>query len=312
MRVEATTANPSDEHFARALYGRSEKQLTKGDVTPGFEASGVVVKVGANVPKSLLNKRVAVTVEPHDNPNFTGTWAQFVVANQHFCVPVGELPFEDTCGIFINPFTAQAFLLEAKLRKSAGLVHTAAASSLGKMLVKLCLKKGVELINVVRRPEQEKELKDLGAKYILNQNDPEFVKKLTELTSKLHITLCLDAVAGTLTGKILSGMPEKSTIMVYGALSMSPAAGVNPGDLIFYGKKVEGFWLPESSIFAPENAKAAGEFVVEDLKAGGHIFKPSIVRRFTLEECAAHGAEFFEICRKEAAKGKVILCPNKA
>ncbi len=309
VRVEATPINPSDEYFAKGVYGVRERMLIKGDVVPGFEGSGVVTKVGANVPKELLNQRVAFCTDPHDNPNWTGTWAQYVALNFHYCVPTGDLPFEDTCGFFVNPITAQAFLLEAKLRKSAGLVHTAAASSLGRMLVKLCQKKGVELINVVRRPEQEQALKDIGAKYILNQNDPEFVKKLSALTHKLNVTLCLDAVAGALTGKVLAGLPENGTVMVYGSLSMAPCSDVNPSDLLFYGKKLEGFWMKHSPLFAaPEQVKEASEFIIQDLKTGGHIFKSAVVRQIKLDQCA----EFVDGYKKDATKGKTIICPNKA
>eukprot|EP01036_Dinobryon_divergens_P044729 gene44728-59710_t len=36
-----------------------------------------------------------------------------------------------------------------------GLIHTAAASNLGQMLVKICLKDGIPLVNIVRSDEQE-------------------------------------------------------------------------------------------------------------------------------------------------------------
>jgi NADPH:quinone reductase-like Zn-dependent oxidoreductase len=52
-------------------------------------------------------------------------------------------------------------------RTWAGLVHTAAASQLGQMLVKLCKEEDMNLINVVRREEQAETLRGLGAKYVV-------------------------------------------------------------------------------------------------------------------------------------------------
>ena len=36
----------------------------------------------------------------------------------------------------------------------SALVHTAAASNLGQMLNKICMKDGIALVNIVRKPEQ--------------------------------------------------------------------------------------------------------------------------------------------------------------
>jgi hypothetical protein len=47
------------------------------------------------------------------------------------------------------------------------LVHTAAASSLGIMLNKVCIKEGVALVNIVRKQEQVDLLTKLGAKFLL-------------------------------------------------------------------------------------------------------------------------------------------------
>ena len=308
IRVESSPINPSDEYFSKNIYGVKEDLIVKPPVVPGFEGSGVVVSAGANVPKELVNAKVAFCSDPHKKEVWSGAWAQYVAIDYRYCYATGDLPFDETCCYFVNPVTILAFLLEANLRKSAGLVHTAAASSLGKMLVKTCLRKGVELINIVRKPEQEKMLKELGAKYILNQNDPKFIQNLSELTKKLGITICFDAVAGPLTGKVLAGMPPQSSVLVYGSLSLTLISDVNPMDLLFYGKKLEGFWMKNSPIFSPTEIKEATKFIMEDLMSGGAIFKPNVANRIKLEQCA----EFIEAYKKTATQGKTIIKPNMA
>ena len=306
VRVEAASVNPSDEIFAFGGYGVPGQIIAKPPITIGFEGSGVVVSLGSEVPDGLMNQRVAFSTNPQGKEKWSGSWGQYICVDHKYCVPIGDLSFEDTCEFFINPITVQGFILEAKIRKSKGIVHTAAASSLGKMLVKLCIKNNLELINVIRRDEQGDLLKKLGAKHVLNQNDPDFIKKLKELASKLEITLCFDAVGGSLTGKLLSAMPPKSSVLNYGALDDNLISGFNPVDFIFLEKKVEGFWLTTSPIFSPEELPKAIGAVLADLKSSGGIFKPIIAKRIKMEECSDHLLNH----GKHPTEGKTILLPN--
>lgn len=306
IRVEASPINPSDEYFAKGFYGMTEDIIVQPPIIPGFEGSGEVVAVGESAPKTLLHQKVAFCTDPHGKKKWTGAWAQYCAVSHTICVPIGDLDYDICSSFFVNPITSLAFLLEAKNQGSKGLVHTAAASSLGKMLLKVCIKKGVEIICVVRKPEQEKLLHDLGAKHVLNQESPDFVKKLSTLTKELGISICFDAVAGDLTGKILAGMPTKGTVYVYGSLSLKNISNVAPTDLLFYQKNLRGFWMKNSPIFSPTEMPNAMGFILEDMKTGGKIFKPEIVQRIKLEDCN----KFVEEYKKTATKGKTIIKPN--
>jgi NADPH:quinone reductase-like Zn-dependent oxidoreductase len=306
IRVEACPINPSDEYFAAGIYGLKEKLNLKPPVVPGFEGSGVVVGLGESVPSELMNQRVAFVTDPHDKEKWSGTWAQYLCVDHQVCVPIGDASFEETCGLFVNPLTVMGFLLETKKLNSKGIVHTAAASSLGKMLLKMCIKNNLELINIIRREEQAETLKKLGAKHVLNQNDPKFVEELSELTNKLGITVCFDAVSGPLVGKLLAGMPMNSTVYVYGALDYNPISGVSQHDLLFKGKKLHGFWISTTDIFKPEELQKALKTIIEDIKSGSDIFKPKIVKKLKLEECSNHLTEH----GKHPTEGKTIILPN--
>ena len=61
------------------------------------------------------------------------------------------------------------------------LLHTAAASNLGQMLQKLCIADGIDLVNIVRKPEQEKILRDIGASYVCNSLSDSFKEVETRL-----------------------------------------------------------------------------------------------------------------------------------
>jgi NADPH:quinone reductase len=121
----------------------------------------------------------------------------------------------------------------------SGLVHTAAASNLGQMLVKLCSKDGVPLVNIVRKPDQEELLRSLGAVHVLNSASPSFKTDLVEALKATSATLAFDATGGgTLASQILSGMEEAASstaaeysrygstvhkqVYIYGGLDTSP------------------------------------------------------------------------------------------
>src|SRR5947199_6958215 len=87
------------------------------------------------------------------------------------------------------------------------LVHTAAASNLGQMLNKICLKDGVGLVNIVRSSEQADILRKIGAKHIVDSSTPTFMDDLTNALVETGATLAFDAIGGgRLAGQILSGM----------------------------------------------------------------------------------------------------------
>ena len=87
------------------------------------------------------------------------------------------------------------------------LVHTAAASNLGQMLNKICLKDGIPLVNIVRKPEQAALLRGIGAKWVCDASGPGFMDDLTAALVATGATIAFDATGGgKLAGQILTGM----------------------------------------------------------------------------------------------------------
>ena len=77
------------------------------------------------------------------------------------------------------------------------------------MLVKLCIRDAVPLVNIVRKPDQEDLLRSLGAVQVCNSASPSFSTDLVEALKATSATLAFDATGGgTLASQILSGMEE--------------------------------------------------------------------------------------------------------
>lgn len=238
VKMSASPINPSDLMFLKGFYG-IRKPLP---VVPGWEGCGRVVASGDDwMSRWLLGKRVACA-----SPNKTdGTWAQYMLTSANRCLPLSDsVDDEQGAMLIVNPLTAWALVDIARRRGVKAFVQTAAASALGKMIVRLSQHFQIEAIHIVRREEQAESLRQLGASHVLNSQAEGFDKSLRALCKQLDARLAFEAVSGMTSAQVLQAMPPGSTLILYGALSES-ACMIDPRDLIFERKRVEGFWLAD-------------------------------------------------------------------
>jgi len=157
VKMAAAPMNPSDYNFLRAKGNNVEYPAEWGN-----EGSGTVVATGGGpLGVSLLGKKVAIM------GSRVGTFGQYAVcsAMTTFKLPE-EMPAKDGCGFTVNPWTAIA-IAETSTKHGGVLINTAGASALGKMLVTLCIKRKLTLINIVRSEEQAQLLRKMGATHVL-------------------------------------------------------------------------------------------------------------------------------------------------
>jgi NADPH:quinone reductase len=225
VRIEAAPINPSDigllfgaadlatiqvagsaalpvmtaripERAMPAMAARLEQSLPAGN-----EGAGVVIATGSSdAARALMGKTVALLGG--------AMYAQYrcIKAEQCLVLPAGATP-ADGASCFVNPLTALGMVETMRLEGHKALVHTAAASNLGQMLNKICLKDGIGLVNIVRKPEQEAILRAIGAKHVCNAGSPTFMSELTEALVATGATIAFDATGGgKLAGQILTGM----------------------------------------------------------------------------------------------------------
>ena len=213
-----------------SMKPRLDKSLAVGN-----EGAGIVVDAGKNV-KELIGKTVGL--------------AGGSMYSQYICVPAinclvmeeGTTP-KEAASSFVNPLTALSFIETMKMENHSAIVHTAAASNLGQMLVKICKDDGIPLVNIVRKPEQVDILKNIGAEYVCNTSDPDFMKTLVKAVVETGATLGFDATGGgnngELPGQILSAMEIAANknskeysrygsetykqVYIYGGLDQSPS-----------------------------------------------------------------------------------------
>ena len=225
VRIEATPLNPSDIGL---LFGAADLSTARFSGTParpiltasvpqkvmpgmagrvgqsmpvGNEAAGVVVKAGSSpAARQLLGRMVAIIGG--------AMYAQYraIPAAQCLLLPEGTAA-ADGASCFVNPLTALGMVETLRREGHTALLHTVGASNLGQILQRICLKDGVGLVNIVRKPEQEALLRGQGAVHVCDSSAPDFIARLTDALAATGATLAFDAIGGgRLAGQILQCM----------------------------------------------------------------------------------------------------------
>jgi NADPH:quinone reductase len=219
VRVEAAPINPSDLGLLLAgadvtsanLEGTSERPVVTTplpdgalrslaarvgkSLSVGNEGAGTVMAAGSSPEaESLVGRTVAVAGG--------SMYSQFRVVNASSCLvlPPGASAREGASS-FVNPLTALGMVETMRREGHKGIVHTAGASNLGQMLVKLCLEEDVPLVAIVRKPEQVELLRSLGAVHVCDSSSSSFMPDLIHALSATSATLAFDAIGG---GKLVS------------------------------------------------------------------------------------------------------------
>ncbi len=257
IRIEAAPINPSDlgvmlsvaDMTTASLSGSADRPAISAGVPPKFmcavearvgksipvgnEGAGTVISAGSSAAaQSLMGKTVAVIGG--------GTYRQYLCANVRSCLELEPgTTAKEGASSFVNPLTALAMVETMRAEGHKAIVHAAAASNLGQMLNRICIDDGVDLVNIVRKPEQEKLLRDMGAKYVVNSSSDSFYADLTAAIIETGATIAFDPIGGgKLASDILScmeaaaarNMTEYSVygsdtykqVYIYGALDRGP------------------------------------------------------------------------------------------
>jgi NADPH2:quinone reductase len=339
LRVEATPINPSDlgmlfgaadlatvevsgsaarpvvtaripERSMRAMAGRVGHRMPVGN-----EGAGVVVEAGASPEaQALLGRTVAAMGG--------AMYAQYrcVKAEQCLVLPEGT-PAAEGASCFVNPLTALGMVETMRREGHSALVHTAAASNLGTMLNRICLKDGVALVNIVRRPEQEALLRGLGAKFVCSTASPTFAEDLTAALAETGATIAFDATGGgRLAGQILAcmeaalnrtakeysryGSSTHKQVYLYGSLDTSPTEFSRSFGMAWG----IGGWLlmPFLQKIGAAAAQALRDRVVAELKttfASRYSKEVSLAEALTAEAIGVYGAR--------STGAKYLIVPNR-
>jgi NADPH2:quinone reductase len=314
-RLSGTPASPLvtariPEKLMRAMAMRVDQSLPVGN-----EGAGVVVGAGSSdAAQALLGKVVAAIGG--------AMYSQFrcVKVDQCTVLPAGTTPAEGASA-FVNPLTALGIVETMRREGHKALLHTAAASNLGQMLVRVCLDDGIALVNIVRKKEQGDLLRKLGAIHVCDSSSPSFIQDLIEALVATEATIAFDATGGgKLASQILTcmelalnktakaysryGSTTHKQVYIYGGLDPSPTELARNFGMAWG----IGGWLltPFLQRIAPDEAQRLKDRVAREIKttfASTYSGEGSLAEVLQPEAMSAYG--------KRATGEKYLVRPNK-
>ena len=339
VRVEATPINPSDlglligpaDMSTAKVSGTKELPVVTAKVPEavlkgmaarldqsmpvGNEGAGVVIRTGSSdAAKALMGKTVAMIGG--------AMYAQYRVlrAKDVLELPAGTTA-ADGASCFVNPLTALGMTETMRREGHKALVHTAAASNLGQMLNRICIKDGIGLVNIVRSKEQADILHKIGAKHVVDSTSPSFMDDLTNALVETGATIAFDAIGGgRLAGQILTcmeiaanktakeysryGSTVHKQVYVYGSLDPRPIE-LNRAFGMAWGV---GGWLlfPFLQKIGPADGAKLRQRVVAELKT---TFASNYTRVVSLQE--ALQLDNIAVYNKRATGEKFLIDPSK-
>lgn len=241
VKIEAAPINPSDmwpmfgpANLAQASYDADQQVLSApvhDSVLPrikprldqtlpiGNEGAGTVVAAGSSEQAQALMGKVVGVLSG-------ASYGEYCCVPVQACLPHNEGTLaKQAASSFVNPLTALSMVETMRREGHKALIHTAASSSLGLMLNKVCLAENIDVINIVRKQEHVQLLKAIGAKYVLNSSSDSFKKELYAAIDETGATLAFDAIGGgnlvsdILTAMEMAGSKDATGFNTYGSAS---------------------------------------------------------------------------------------------
>ncbi|WP_281992997.1 zinc-binding dehydrogenase [Sulfitobacter geojensis] len=234
----------------------------------GTEALGTIEAVGEGVDEAMIGKRITIA-------GIHGSWAEYFTAPATGVLPLPDV-ISDTVGaqLIAMPFSAISLLETLKAKKGDWVVQSAANGAVGKIMTVLAKSRGINLVNLVRRPEAVKELEDMGIDNVLSTSEDGWMDKARALIGKAGAVSAIDSVGGDLSSDLVDLLGLDGELVVFGTATGAPMP-LSSGALIMKHITVKGFWGSRvSGDMDPDERKrlitelvtlaATGELTLED------------------------------------------------
>ena len=202
VRMLMAPVNPADRLTIAGRY----RQLDKLAEIVGAEGAGIVEDCGPGVDSIAPGDHVILMSR--------GNWVsrRLVPADDVVRMP-DSLPVEQAAMLRINPATASRMLDRLGLGPGEWLVQDAAGSSVARWVRRLAERRGLEVVNVGRSDSASGDLVADGE---------DLAKRVAAAAGGAAVRGALDAVAGTMTGRLAACLGRGGRIIVYGHLSGEP------------------------------------------------------------------------------------------
>jgi len=293
LEVDYAALNPADRYLAERLYP-AKPPLPH---ILGRDGVGTVVQQGPGVSNPRVGER-RLLLRGETGVNRSGTFARYVAvaAESLVEVPAGWTDSEAAGAPLVYLTAYQALTMWGPLPTSAVVLVTGASGGVGVAAVQLAAALGHSVVALSRHPEKAERLRQLGASFALDPENPRWRQTLKAELGSRRVALAVDSIGGKLLPEVIDTLGELGKVSLVGRLA-GPVPDFNTATLFFRRLRIGGVAVGS---YTPGEGRAAWEEVVRLLAGAG--VRPQVDGIFPFEQLPQAFARL-----AQGPMGKVLL-----
>ena len=183
----------------------------------GYEASGIVDAIGANVTSIQVGDRVSSI--PFHNSTY-GVAGEFAITPEPYVAPwPARLSAAQACSVWMQYLTAYYPMQELyPIGPGRRVLVTAASSSAGLAGIQVARLLGAEVIAVTRSPAKCEALAAAGANHVLVSGNESLADRVLAITGGQGVDLVYDPLGGSFVREYVRALRYGARIVAYGGL----------------------------------------------------------------------------------------------
>jgi len=230
-------------------------------------------------------------------------WAEEVPAPVDGLVPIPDAIDDDTaCQLLAMPLSAVVLFDELKTQPGMWIAQNAAGGAVGRILMQLAQKAGVNVVNFVRRESAAAELRGYGARHVV-VTEGAWQEEARALTGGAGFARIVDSIAGPGTLEYQRLLAQYGELLIFGGLS-GAAVKLDPSLMIAAETTVRGFWMNTWMVRTSEAERGGAMGRVFGLALAGELPLP-VAAVYPLREARAA----LIAAAAPGRPGKVLLRP---
>lgn len=289
IRVKAAGVNPVDTYIRSGTYTFKPSL----PYTPGYDAAGVVERVGAGVTRLKAGDRV------YSSGTISGAYAEQMLCDESQVQPLPQrLSFSQGAAIGIPYMTAyRALFQRAKATPGETVLVHGASGGVGIAALQLARAFGLQIIATAGTQKGRQLVTEQGAHHVLDHHQADHLEQARAWTKGRGVDVILEMLANVNLASDLQVLAPQGRVVVIG--SRGPVE-INPRDAMSRDAAILGMSLFNVSKSDRDKIHAA---LTAGLEEG--TLQPVVGRELPLREAVqAH-----HLVMQPGAYGKIVLIP---
>jgi NADPH:quinone reductase-like Zn-dependent oxidoreductase len=273
MEIHYAALNPADRMMAERRY--PYPVYPPPPPVLGRDGVGTVIQVGKGVKDMHVGDQ-RVLLRSDVGLLRWGTFAEQVSmpANVLAEIPAGWTEEQSSGAAVVYLSAYRALTMWEPLEPNSVVLVTGASGGVGVATVQLATAMGHTVVALSRSDEKQQRLRQIGAAFTFNPEDPQWLSGVKEALDSRGVNLAVDTIGGKLLPEVIETMGESGRLSLVGELG-GPVPNFYTGTLFSRWLRIGAMAL---SYYTPEQHRAAWQDLVAIMARSGarplvdHVF----------------------------------------